>query len=107
MELAETEPDINSGDKLDDALTDGVRMLAQAKADHTGNTYALVICTMCIGGLLVLTFIPEDIKTGPVGWMAMLLLPLPVFMLVNHLGNMYGSSVRRRSLWSGLLAQSR
>ena len=107
MEVAETESDINGGDELDEALTDGVRMLAQAKADRTGNAYALVIVIMCIGGLSVLAILLHVVETEPVGWMSLLLLPLPAFILLHHLINMYGASVGRRSLWSGLSAQSR
>ena len=107
MEVVETESDINGGDELDEALTDGVSMLAQARADRTGNTYALVINIICIGGLFVLAVLSHVVKTEPVGWMSLLLLPLPVFILLHHLSNMYGSNVRRRSLWSGLSAQSR
>lgn len=106
-EVTETESDTNGGDELDEALTDGVRMLAQAKADRTGNAYALAIGAMCIGGLSVLSVLSGVIKTEPAGWMSLLFLPLPAFMLLHHLGNIYGSSVRRRSPWSGLSAQSR
>ena len=107
MEVVETESDVTGGDELDEALTDGVGMLAQAKADRTGNRYALVIGAMCIGGLFVLAALPRVVETEPVGWMSLLFLPLPAFMLLHHLGNKYGSHVGRRSLWSGSSAQSR
>ena len=108
MELVEMEmkTDGNDSDEIDEALTDGIRMLAQAKVDRTSNTYALVINSMCVGGLFVLFVIPLVVETESVGWMALLLLPLPAFMLLHHLGNTYGSNVGRRSLWNGLSVQS-
>lgn len=107
MEVAETELEISSDGKLDEVLTDGVRMLAQAEADRTGNRYALVIDAICIGVLIILAALHYMAGVAQVGWMSLLFLPLPAFMLRHHLGNTHIFPVKRRSLWSGLSAHSR
>lgn len=100
METESLKPYVDD-DELDEALIGGARMFAQAEADRTSNRYALVIIGMCAGGLAILAALHHFEIAEPAGWMSLLLLTLPALMLLHHIRNMYTSSMKRRSLWSG------
>ena len=84
--------------KIKRAIIERVRMSAQAKVDRTNNTHAIIVNAICAGGLAIMTALSYVEATKSVEWMALLLLPIPVFLLVYHLRNIYAWQVGRRWL---------
>lgn len=104
--VVESEFDSDGSDIMIDELTDGMRMLAQARMDRIDNYYALIVCIISIGVLAILILLHHIIGMAQAGWMSLFFLPLSACMLWHHIGSEYTITVRQRSLWSGLSAQS-
>ena len=97
-DMAEMYPDIEEDARLKRAVIDRVRMSAQAKVDRTSNFHAITINAICAGGLAIMIALSYVEATKSVEWMALLLLPIPGFLLVYHLRNIYAWPVGRRWL---------
>lgn len=79
-----------------DAITDRFRMSAQAKVDRTNNRHVLAINIICIAGLAILLVLHHIDAIQPMGWMSLLLLSLPAFMLFYLIRDVYHYPVRGR-----------
>ena len=98
--IEKTAVETHAGSELEEIVMDLVRMHSEAKADRTSNHNAIALGSIYVGGLVILTALHHTVGVTPVGWMSLLFLPVPVYMLVRHFGraNVFSISARQ-SFW--------
>ncbi len=93
------EIDDGKDDYTSDALSDLVRMKAQAKVDKDSNLrHAIVVHSICATGSLFLALWSLINITATAGWLFTLVVIPPMVLFLHHMQNVWVSRVKRRGV---------
>lgn len=87
-------PDPKADDMEDDveaALVDRGSRWAQARVDRNGNLWnAIPVHIVCISGVLAMIILAHTELTVALGWVSVLVLPVPIYLFSHHIWNVLG-----------------
>ena len=80
---------------LEEAIIGRVQMSAQAKVDRDSNIHVIIINIICLASLSIMVILSHAGQIEAVGWMSLLLLPIPGVLIFYHLHITLARSIKK------------
>ena len=81
---------------VNEAIMERGRMIARTEVNYSSNKYAIIVNLVAVLGLLIMLALHLFEQVEAVEWMALFLLPYPIFLFLHHFSSMRSLQVRRK-----------